>query len=115
MKKVISYLLIMAFHLLTPKAFADTTDYNHKKDVFNMPASVEIIETEAFAGTAVKTVFFQAGFLSIGDSAFADSRFLTDAYIPSTTKHIGENAFPSNKKLTIKQTKTTIGTFTIYK
>lgn len=105
MKKiVIVYVLAMTFFVLSPTAFA-TTERSQLRDtkqsVFTFPASLEKIEKEAFMGTAVKTAVFQDGLHFIGDSAFADSYNLTDAFIPSSIEYMGKNAFPSNIKLTI--------------
>lgn len=101
-KTVIYFLLVIVFSVLSPVSFAEADEHhNLRKSVFIMPASLETVEDEAFEGTAVKTIVFRDGLISIGDYAFENASNLTDVYIPSTIEYIGKNAFFSNKRLTI--------------
>lgn len=101
-RNMIVYFMAFIFIIIFPSAFADARGSdNRSNNVIIMPFSLECVENQAFEDTAVKTVVFQDGLLSIGDLAFANSRYLTDVYIPANTKYIGENAFPSNERLTI--------------
>ena len=61
--------------------------------LFNFPASLTLIDDEAFSETAVKTVVLPDGFLHIGDRAFSNTAYLSDVYIPKTTEHIADSAF----------------------
>lgn len=78
------------------QAFADQTE-----SVFVFPSSLQLIDEEAFEGTAVKTVFFPNGFIRIENDAFANNLYLTDIYIPPTTKYISETAFSSDENYII--------------
>ncbi len=101
-KEIVSVLLTVFFFALSsfPVANAESKR-DAEKAVFVLPSSLEKIEDEAFKGTAARTVLFQESLIYIGNSAFENSRFLTDIYIPATTEYIGEHAFPSNERLTV--------------
>lgn len=101
-KTTIVLLVVLASFVFSPNNYAYADElYNRSISSFVLPSSLEIIEEDAFMGTAVKTIFFQEGLLSIGDYAFADSRDLTEVYIPTTVEYLGKNAFSSNKRMTI--------------
>ena len=74
---------------------------SEKERTFVFPSSIEIIEDEAFEGSAVETVVFPDGLLSIGSRAFGNAYFLTDVYIPDTTTYIADSAFFVTPNLTI--------------
>lgn len=105
MKKcIVSLMIIIAiiafgFHL---PAFAEKQAFtNQTESVFVFPSSLQLIDEEAFEGTAVKTVIFPNGFIRIENDAFANSRHLTDVYFPPTTQYISETAFSSDKNYII--------------
>ncbi len=58
-----------------------------------MPKNLEIIESEAFEGTALAKVILPDKLSIIGNRAFANAPFLIEVYIPESTVQIGENAF----------------------
>lgn len=58
-----------------------------------MPKNLEIIENEAFEGTALAKVVLPDKVSTIGNRAFANAPFLIEVYIPESTVQIGENAF----------------------
>ena len=101
-KTAVCILLAILLSVLSPVSFAEAdSSNNYKQSVFIMPATLEAVEDEAFEGTAVESIVFQDGIVSIGDSAFESAYNLTDVYIPPTIEYIGKNAFSSNKRLTI--------------
>ena len=65
------------------------------------PASVEIIEDEAFEGTALGNVELPNSAIKIGERAFADISTLRDVRIPFTTQYIASSAFDGSDKTTI--------------
>ena len=81
-------------------ALAETPD-DAARATYVLPSSLTMVEDEAFAGTAVKTVVFPDGLLSIGERAFEGVNSLADVYIPPSTKHIADSAFPVNDELAI--------------
>ena len=60
------------------------------------PASLRIVEDDAFSGTSFKTIIFDSSLVFIGNGAFQDVCTLTDVYIPESTAFIGSEAFPSD-------------------
>ena len=74
---------------------------SEKERIFVFPSSIEIIEDEAFEGTAVETVVFPEGLISIGSRAFENVLDIKDIYIPDTTAYIADSAFSITSKLTI--------------
>ena len=68
---------------------------------FVFPSSLKQIEEAAFEGTAVETVVFQEGFISIGSNAFKNAIYLRNVYIPDTTISIADSAFLETTDLTI--------------
>ncbi len=74
---------------------------NNQMSGLILPTYLEVIEEEAFSGTAAETVVFPKGFLWIGAYAFDDSQYLTDVYIPETTEYIADSAFYIASNLTI--------------
>lgn len=65
----------------------------HASADFNLPASLTVIEDEAFAGTAIETVVLPDTLEVIGDFAFADIPTLSSVEIPQSVHAIGDNAF----------------------
>ena len=101
-KAIIAFFVLLTFFVFSPIALAGANGFRHNKNnSFIMPASLVIVEEKAFEGTAVRTVVFPVGLISIGECAFANSHGLDDIYIPSTVEFIGNNAFSSNKRITI--------------
>lgn len=102
MKKIIAVLLILQILLVSPFAYADVGDTGPPtENTFVLPASLQVIDEEAFVGTSVKTVVLPDGFDWIGDKAFFLAQNLTDVYIPASMQHIGQGAFSASSKLTI--------------
>lgn len=103
MKKALIYLFVLC-SMVVFFSFGAASAEGIKGDsesTFFFPASLQEIEKEAFSGTAVETVVFQYGFLSIGEDAFSDTDCLRDVFLPPSTEHIADSAFPSNSKLVI--------------
>lgn len=68
---------------------------------FILPASVEIIEEEAFEGTAIIKIELPETVKSVGDRAFANIDTLRSIRIPLATKVIAATAFAGSKNVTI--------------
>ena len=60
---------------------------------FILPAALNEIDEEAFAGIAAQVVKLDEGVASIGSKAFADCQNLRQIYIPVSAKTIAEDAF----------------------
>lgn len=69
--------------------------------VFKLPASLQIIEDEAFEGTALVSVELPESVERIGERAFADIPTLLHAKIPEKTSAIAGTAFAGSAKLTL--------------
>ena len=98
--------VIAVFHfvfcVLSPFcAFGAKEIDSDSESTFTFPSALLIIEDEAFEGTAVETVVFQNGLVSIGSNAFGDVDTLKDAYIPETTTCIADSAFSAIGDYTI--------------
>jgi len=68
---------------------------------FVFPASLVLIEDEAFESTAVQTLVLSEPLCQIGERAFADSPNLKTVTIPESVVYIGEHAFDGVSDLTI--------------
>ena len=60
---------------------------------FTVPASLKVIDDEAFAGIAATAVALPEDLESIGDRAFAGCAALKQIQIPAGVKHIGDGVF----------------------
>ena len=69
--------------------------------VFRFPASLKTVGDNAFSGTVIEKAVFQSELETVGSSAFANTRNLTDVYLPSSVEYIAENAFERSDALTI--------------
>ena len=61
--------------------------------IFHIPASVEQIGRQAFAGTQIKTLPEMPGLKRIGDEAFYQCKNLKKVTIPETVEYIGAGIF----------------------
>lgn len=68
---------------------------------FTLPASLAVIEEDAFMGTAADVVTMQDAVVSIGDYAFANIPTLQSVEIPCSVSFIGDNAFWGSENVTI--------------
>lgn len=64
-----------------------------KATTFHIPASVEQIGRQAFAGTQIKTLPEMPGLKRIGDEAFYQCKNLKKVTIPETVEYIGAGIF----------------------
>lgn len=69
--------------------------------VFKLPASLKIIEDEAFEDTAIENVALPESVESVGERAFASITTLRSVRIPDNTQHIAATAFEGSRSLTI--------------
>ena len=84
--------------------FDSTISESHEKEFirgFTLPASVEIIEDEAFESTALVKVELPQSVIVIGERAFADISTLREVIIPQTTSYIASTAFEGSNRTTI--------------
>lgn len=93
-------MVVLMLLCLPALSFADDP-VNETETSFVFPPSLSEIEGAAFSNTAVTTIIFPDGFLSVEDEAFMGADFLIDVYVPSTTVYIADSAFPQNDILTI--------------
>jgi len=63
------------------------------KNVFRLPASVQVIEEEAFDGTAPTYIYALDDLERIENAAFSNTLNLKEIYLPTSLSHISENAF----------------------
>lgn len=68
---------------------------------FMLPASLTVIEEDAFMGTTADSVKLQDAVVSIGDYAFANIPTLHSIVIPQGVSSIGDNAFRGSESVTI--------------
>lgn len=66
-----------------------------RRGAASLPASLLVVEDEAFAETAFKTVIFESKAVSVGKRAFSGNTALQDAYLPASVQFIGAEAFPA--------------------
>lgn len=108
-KSIIAFVLVFISVFFPPLGFASAEytptylqeQFPFKDNVFVLPASLEIIEEEAFEETAVTTAVFQNNVIYISDQVFASASKLRSVFIPPSTEFIGENAFPDNTDLIV--------------
>jgi hypothetical protein len=68
------------------------------KPINKLPSSLEVIDAEAFAGTALTAVELPENTAEIGDYAFANNSQLEYIYFPVSLKYISNNAFEGSQK-----------------
>lgn len=73
----------------------------HASEDFILPASLTVLEDEAFAGTAIETVVLPDALEVIGDHAFADIPTLSSVEIPQSVLAIGDNSFAGSDRVFI--------------
>lgn len=74
---------------------------NGSLSAFRLPASLQIIENEAFEGTLIAHVELPNTLKSIGDRAFANIQTLLSVQISATTETIANTAFTGSHAVTI--------------
>ena len=68
---------------------------------FRLPASLKVIEAEAFEGTAAERVYLEEDVQEIGDRAFAANGALREIYIPGEAKLRGREIFAGADEVTV--------------
>ena len=110
MKKVllfiVSLLCIMAFaisYATAERGIAIVLELREKEIIpeSKLPESVEIIEDEAFEGTALRKIKLPDSADSVGERAFADIPTLREIRISIKTSYIANNAFEGSERTTI--------------
>ena len=69
--------------------------------VFKLPASLRVIEDEAFEGTSLFSVELPDSVVTIGERAFSNISTLHAVSIPDSVTYIARNAFTGSDKVTI--------------
>lgn len=64
------------------------------RPIATFPASLQILDDEAFSGTTIEVAIFGDALQSVGERAFHDVQSLTDVYLPESTESIGIHSFP---------------------
>ncbi len=80
---------------------SDTSSALESAPAFRLPASLQIIEDEAFEGTALVAVDLPETVEEIGDRAFADIPSLRILKIPDNTKRIGKRIVAGSNNVII--------------
>lgn len=103
MKKALALLciIVVLFGNVPPVTAESEDSYDTSSMVFQFPASLKVVEDEAFAGTLVRFAVFSNNLLFIGSDVFMDADNLTDIYIPPTTKYISDFALPLNRNILV--------------
>lgn len=114
MKKSIFFLVLVIMAMAFTIAIADNNpDINNQQfllgtetlkdyqNSFNLPASLQIIEEEAFEGTALSGVQLPETVTTIEDRAFANTKNLRYIYIPEKTKDIGKDVLAGSKTVIV--------------
>lgn len=68
---------------------------------FQLPASLRVIEDEAFEGTAIISASLPDSLERIGERAFANISALRSVKIPDATQEIAKNAFAGSSQVSI--------------
>ena len=69
--------------------------------VFKLPASLQIIEDEAFEGTSLFSVELPDSVVAIGERAFSNITTLRAVSIPDSVTYIARNTFTGSENVTI--------------
>lgn len=69
--------------------------------VFKLPASLQIIEDEAFEGTSLFSVELPDSVVTIGERAFSNISTLRAVSIPDSVTYIARNTFTGSEDVTI--------------
>ena len=80
------------------------TDNIEEIPTFRLPSSLQIIEDEAFEGTAIVSVEIPETVESIGNRAFANIPTLHSVRISPNTKHIAKTAFADSDQVVLTGT-----------
>ena len=100
---VFPLVLVLVLAVLSPFFYSVGTDQGASgtKKKFVLPASLQVIEEDAFSGTAVESVVLPKGLAYIGEAAFANTEHLNEVYIPSSVQFIGKSAFSESSHVTV--------------
>lgn len=108
MKRIIFFfamiILFVAFSSAQADIVLNASAQDNRTDLsqgFIPPASLRIIENDAFEGTALSTVILPDALESIGENAFANIPTLKSITIPNGTTNIDPNAFKGSNQVTI--------------
>lgn len=107
MKKCLRLILFAVFlsFAFNTSSFAEIDLEHVLEKSFVFPYSLQVIEEEAFGGTAATNLIFGHSLTIIRDRAFADMLELRTAYLPQNIRFISGNAFQGSPKLYILGTK----------
>ena len=105
-KRIIALFMTFMFIALFPQgySYAEELDVT-QNSAFLFPASLKIIDEEAFSETSLVKAVLPDGVTYIGNKAFHKAIHLKDIVIPKTTVYIGKLAIPQNEGLIIHTVK----------
>ena len=103
MKKcVVVLLIVLQIVVAISCTFTEENiEFTVSRPTFIFPASLVVVEDEAFSNTAAHQIVFQDEIQSIEKEAFAGSAELLDVYIPTSVKYIADSAFDINDSFTV--------------
>jgi len=87
------------FKICLPLFFTDISPPNqisYDGHTSIMPKSLQIVEEEAFANTAIQILVFQEGLQYVESNAFSSMLQLQEIYFPASVKSIADTAFSSS-------------------
>ena len=94
-------MMIVAMLLCLSTAYAEDIVDRWDDRVSVLPASLQVIDDEAFAGTALQVVVTNDELTAIGERAFADNDSLVLFVASNDIETISDDAFENDEKLTI--------------
>ncbi len=80
--------------LIQEKAEKEETEQHS----FVLPASLQVIEDEAFEGTALQSVELPESVVEIGDRAFANNDDMIIIRLPNSIQHIGDDVLAGSER-----------------
>ena len=103
MRKISIILVILLTLSIISLPFFDRADNEELYDSFRsvLPASLVVIEDQAFEGTVMKDAFLPETLTTIGERAFAGNQALRRIIIPKSVSYIGEHAIETVLNLTV--------------
>lgn len=66
-----------------------------------LPYNLSVVEEEAFAGTALRSVVLPESTTEIGENAFSDNWHILYLYIPANVEYLPENVLENNSNTSI--------------
>lgn len=91
---VIFQAIMLQFFLILPTSSQSSRGkLVSQKGVAFFPSELTVIDEEAFEGTALQTLVFEANVLQIGERAFKGTNQMKEVFLPRTMEFIADSAF----------------------